>query len=72
MNAFSVFLKKQLHNDPKFANIVYSNTNVVMLEQIDIANVLFLDIETVSVTHTYTELSDGFQHLWKAKSNSLF
>lgn len=43
-----------------------------MLEQIDIANVLFLDIETVSVTRTYAELSEDFQHLWKSKSTSLF
>lgn len=61
-----------MHNDPKFANIVYPNTKLDMLEQIDIANVLFLDIETVSVTHTYAELSEDFQHLWKAKSTSLF
>lgn len=42
-----------------------------MLNQLDIANVLFLDIETVSGKATYKELDENFQYLWKLKSKSI-
>lgn len=41
-----------------------------MLEQIDIANVLFLDIETVSGKNSYADLSEDFQALWAHKAKS--
>jgi len=42
-----------------------------MLEQIDIANVLFLDIETVSAQRQFSDLSETFQDLWRHKSASM-
>jgi DNA polymerase elongation subunit (family B) len=42
-----------------------------MLENLDIANVLFLDIETVSGMPEYSELSEPFQKLWKLKSRQI-
>lgn len=42
-----------------------------MLEQIDIANVLFLDIETVSNKMDYEELDDELKELWYLKSRSV-
>lgn len=42
-----------------------------MLEQIDIANVLFLDIETVSNRMDYEELDDEMKELWYLKSRSV-
>ena len=42
-----------------------------MLDQIDIANVLFLDIETVSGVSEFDELDETFQELWGIKSKSL-
>lgn len=42
-----------------------------MLENLDIANVLFLDIETVSGESTYDDLSENFQKLWKLKSRQI-
>ena len=42
-----------------------------MLENLDIANVLFLDIETVSGEAEYGELSESFQKLWKLKSRQI-
>jgi len=42
-----------------------------MLENLDIANVLFLDIETVSGYSTYEELNDDFKSLWKLKSRQI-
>lgn len=42
-----------------------------MLENLDIANVLFLDIETVSEQSGYDELSESFQTLWKLKSRQI-
>ncbi len=39
-----------------------------MLEQIDIAQTLFLDIETVSVKASFEELSETFQDLWRLKA----
>ena len=39
-----------------------------MLEQIDIANVLFLDIETVSGKAQFADLSEDFQALWAHKA----
>ncbi|MEM1216684.1 MAG: 3'-5' exonuclease, partial [Bacteroidota bacterium] len=41
-----------------------------MLEQIDIANVLFLDIETVSGHNSYEDLSEDFKPLWAHKAKS--
>jgi len=42
-----------------------------MLEHIDIANVLFLDIETVSGKASYDELDDSFKKLWAIKSKQI-
>ena len=42
-----------------------------MLEHLDIANILFLDIETVSGLANYDELSDNFKKLWKLKSRQI-
>jgi DNA polymerase elongation subunit (family B) len=41
-----------------------------MLQQIDIASVLFLDIETVSGAKSYADLDDNFKELWKYKAPS--
>jgi 3'-5' exonuclease len=40
-----------------------------MLNEIDIQNILFLDIETVPQHSTYTELSSEMQALWDKKSS---
>lgn len=42
-----------------------------MLEHIDIANILFLDIETVSGKATLKELDEDLQHLWELKAKAL-
>ncbi|MFT5168324.1 MAG: hypothetical protein ACI8P3_003566 [Saprospiraceae bacterium] len=42
-----------------------------MLENLDISNVLFLDIETVSGYSSYDEMDDRFQKLWKLKSKQI-
>ncbi len=42
-----------------------------MLEHLDIANVLFLDIETVSGQASYDDLDDRFKKLWKLKSKQV-
>ena len=42
-----------------------------MLKAIDIARVLFLDIECVSEFATYEELNDDFKYLWKLKCKSI-
>lgn len=42
-----------------------------MIERIDIANVLFLDIETVSEKPNYEALTDDFKKLWKLKCRSV-
>jgi 3'-5' exonuclease len=42
-----------------------------MLENLDIANVLFLDIETVSGYSSYDDMDDRFQKLWKLKSKQI-
>lgn len=42
-----------------------------MLENLDMTNVLFLDIETVSQQSGYKELSEKFQKHWKHKSRQL-
>lgn len=39
-----------------------------MLDNIDIAKVLFLDIECVSSTKKYTDLSEDMQYLWRLKA----
>ena len=39
-----------------------------MIDNIDIANVLFLDIETVSAKPDYQSMSDDFKELWALKS----
>lgn len=41
-----------------------------MLEQIDIANVLFLDIETVSGENDFSHLNEDMQALWAHKAYS--
>ncbi|MCO6479302.1 MAG: 3'-5' exonuclease [Phaeodactylibacter sp.] len=38
---------------------------------VDIANILFLDIETVSSKPEYENLSEDFQELWQAKARQL-
>lgn len=42
-----------------------------MIDGIDITNVLFLDIETVSGQGNYDDLSEEFQKLWKIKTKSI-
>ncbi len=42
-----------------------------MLEQLDIANVLFLDIETVSAKGDYADLDPTWKELWHYKASSL-
>ena len=42
-----------------------------MLERLEIANVLFLDIETVSGQSEYEALDERFQKLWKLKSRQI-
>ena len=42
-----------------------------MLEKIDIADVLFFDIETVSAQPDYESLSPTFKELWALKSKSI-
>lgn len=42
-----------------------------MLKTIDIARVLFLDVECVSEYATYDELTDEFKYLWKLKCKSI-
>ncbi|MEM6379474.1 MAG: 3'-5' exonuclease, partial [Bacteroidota bacterium] len=39
-----------------------------MIDGIDLANILFLDIETVSAKAGYNELSEDFQSHWKHKA----
>lgn len=42
-----------------------------MLDNIDIVNVLFLDIETVSAHASFDDLSDNLKYLWKLKSRQI-
>ncbi len=42
-----------------------------MLEKLDITNVLFLDIETVSGQGSYEDLDDRFKALWRIKCKSV-
>ena len=42
-----------------------------MINHIDIANVLFLDIETVSAKTSYYDLSDTFKELWGLKAKGI-
>lgn len=42
-----------------------------MFERLDLTNVLFLDIETVSGTATYEGMSSTMQDLWKIKSRQI-
>jgi len=42
-----------------------------MLENINIENILFLDIETVPMTGRYEELPDPFKRLWDKKTEQL-
>ncbi len=42
-----------------------------MLENLNVADVLYLDIETVSGQATYTDLDDTFKSLWKIKCKSV-
>ncbi len=42
-----------------------------MLDAVDIANVLFLDIETVPGVASYEELAEDFQELWYTKSKQI-
>ena len=42
-----------------------------MLENINIENILFLDIETVPMTSSYEELPDPFKRLWDKKTEQL-
>lgn len=42
-----------------------------MIETLDIANILFLDIECVSAQASYDELDETFQELWYQKSRNL-
>ncbi len=42
-----------------------------MLTQLDIANVLFLDVECVSAERQFDDLNPAFQDLWATKSRSI-
>lgn len=42
-----------------------------MIENIDIANILFLDLECVSSQPSYDDLDETFQELWHSKSKNL-
>lgn len=42
-----------------------------MIDHIDVVNVLFLDIETVSNVAKYDDLNEDLQKLWKLKSRSV-
>ncbi|MCD4745628.1 MAG: ribonuclease H-like domain-containing protein, partial [Bacteroidales bacterium] len=42
-----------------------------MLNNINVENILFLDIETVPVTAEYEQLSDKFKKLWNNKAGNL-
>ena len=42
-----------------------------MIESIDIANILFLDIECVSAHSSYDDLDETFQELWAIKSKNV-
>jgi uncharacterized protein YprB with RNaseH-like and TPR domain len=42
-----------------------------MIDQLDIHQILFLDIETVSEVRSFDELSDTFKSLWSAKSRQV-
>ena len=42
-----------------------------MLENIQIGNILFLDIETVPMLPVYSELSETFKKLWDRKASTL-
>lgn len=42
-----------------------------MIDAVDISNVLFLDIETVSEQATYGDLNDAFKYLWQRKSKQI-
>ncbi len=42
-----------------------------MLNQIDIAKVLFLDVECVSSYPSYSDLNEDFQKLWQIKSKQI-
>jgi len=42
-----------------------------MLDNLDLANVLFLDVETASAQADYGDLSEEFQALWKHKARYL-
>jgi DNA polymerase elongation subunit (family B) len=42
-----------------------------MLNYVDIVNVLFLDIETVSESRSYDDLTDEFKKLWKLKARGV-
>ena len=42
-----------------------------MIDQVDIANILFLDVETVSARSSYEQLSDDLKALWQQKSRKI-
>jgi len=42
-----------------------------MIDKVDIGNVLFLDIETVSNKHHYSEMDPALQTLWQTKSKQI-
>jgi len=42
-----------------------------MIDRVDIANVLFLDVETVSGKPSYNELDDTMKDLWKSKARQV-
>lgn len=42
-----------------------------MIDRVDIANVLFLDVETVSGKASYEELDDTMKDLWKVKARQV-
>lgn len=54
---------------PTFAHPLLYFQN--MIESIDIANILFLDIECVSGLSSYDDLDETFQELWAIKAKSL-
>lgn len=49
-----------------------SEARALMVDQLDIGRILFLDIETVAATRYYSELSPLFQQLWERKARQKY
>lgn len=47
---------------------ILTNLECIMLDNIDLNNVLFLDIETAPVAHTWKQLPGEYRELWEKKA----